>query len=199
MAQLLNNFGKLSPEKRTQINSYVISNPDKSYIFSGPAGIGKTYLSKILFQGIRKDSYNRKFGMAAEEWQNDITSAANGREEFPPLSSQYLRTEPEFIKWHLFLDDIDKIKLTEFIEPQFKSLIDTVIRRDDQLVLTTSLMTRVDLLKKLGDQLGRRILGRCTWVSFTDNTDTIISPAKPASPNPISHRYNEEADKLVSE
>jgi hypothetical protein len=160
---LSNTFAGLSVARRTKINNAVLSNHERSYIFSGPGGVGKTELAKAQYRLVPK---RYRYAMTAEEWQQDMTAAAMGRGEWPVLSSQYMRDAGPS-PWSFFLDDIDKLKLSEFIEPQLKSFLDSVIRRGDQLVLTTSL-TKPELYKKFGDQIARRIVQHCVWVSFTE-------------------------------
>ena len=180
MTQLLNTFAGLSTARRTAIHNAVLGNPERSYIFSGPGGIGKTELSKAQYRLLPKPY---RYAMTAESWQEDMTAAANGRGEWPVLSSQYMRDAGPS-PWYFFLDDIDKIKLSEFIEPQFKSFLDTVIRRGDQLVLTTSILTKPELYKKFGDQISRRILQHCAWVSFSETGGRIVEP-KPLLVAPV--------------
>jgi DNA replication protein DnaC len=188
MTQLLNTFAGLSTARRTAINDAVLSNPERSYIFSGPGGIGKTELAKAQYRLL---SSRHRYAMTAESWQEDMTAAATGRGEWPVLSSQFFRDAGPFT-WHLFLDDIDKIKLTEFIEPQFKSLLDSVLRRKDQLVLTTSILTTADLYKKFGDQISSRILRRCVWVPFNETGRIVVPKPTPPTPAPVAAREGDE-------
>lgn len=181
MTQLLNTFAGLSTARRTEINLTILNNPSISCVFSGSGGIGKTELSKAQYRLLPS---TRRYAMTAESWQEDMTAASRGNGEWPVLSSQYFR-DASPTPWHLFLDDIDKIKLTEFIEPQFKSFLDSVIRRGDQLVLTTSILTKADLYKKFGDQIARRILQHCAWVSFTETAGSIVVPRPTPPPAPV--------------
>jgi hypothetical protein len=168
ITELLNDYPGLSVLRRTKINTEVLSHPERAYILSGPSDTGKTRLAKELYKLYPVEN---RYAMSAENWQQDITDASCNRGNWPVMSAHHL-LEAGGDYWGqraLFLDDIDKIRLTEsgFVEPQLKAFLDAVERRGDLLNITTSL-NKEDLFKKFSDQIGRRILHGRIWVDFTN-------------------------------
>jgi len=156
--------------RQEQILKAIQADPLGSYVFSGPAGVGKTMLFREL-QVLARAACPKNFAIYAKtatQYQGEMTRSARG-ERVPGLfRTSALSDSAHGIKWAVFLDDIDKVSGSEFIHRELLDLFDAVCTQrtpSTQLVLTTN-MSKAEFKKFFGDAIERRVTAQCLWVSM---------------------------------
>jgi DNA replication protein DnaC len=147
--------------RQETILRYVYEHPEKSYVFSGPCGTGKT----TLLNELRRLSDSRPvFVSTMKEYQRNLTAIARGgRLPYAFMSPD----SPSRMRWRIFLDDFDKCSGSEFIRLELFELIDNVYKSGSQLVLTTN-MDKQEFKKFFGDAIAWRITKHCVWVPMME-------------------------------
>jgi DNA replication protein DnaC len=128
-------FESYHPQDSTQLGalSQIKDAPENSYFLHGPYGSGKTHLllaqyRTLVLAGIPCDL------RTTAQLLNEIQ-----RMEF---DSDFL--SPVFLhircgrRYHLFWDDLDKFKMTDFRSQELFDLIDTIYRRNLSITITSN-------------------------------------------------------------
>jgi DNA replication protein DnaC len=136
-------FESYHPRNSTQLraHSQIKDAPENSYFLHGPYGSGKTHLllaqyRALVLAGIPCDL--RTTSQLLKEIQ---------RMEFDSdfLSPVFLRIRSGR-RYHLFWDDLDKFKMSDFRSQELFDLIDTMYRRNLSITITSNFT-----LKELGE------------------------------------------------
>jgi len=123
--------------------------PRDSFVLCGSPGSGKTHLLWALYRRVAEDLDRR---VVAGSLSHLIEQY---RETFRPQRDPDSPPPRPFVlpndlavngnRWSLFLDDIDKPRMTEYVAEQVHALMDAVYNHKHQLVVTTNL--RPDALR----------------------------------------------------
>ena len=102
--------------------------------------------------------------MLATTWQKSITDYACGRlGRLKPYDANFVQRVDSVV---FFLDDVDKLKGSEFCDSEFFSFADAF---DDQpskhLVMSTNL-DKEEFRVRFGPSITWRVLKHCTWVEM---------------------------------
>jgi hypothetical protein len=169
----------LSPEVQRKTISMLQTEPDKSYFFFGPAKTSKTTFSIALYQNaiqrFVRENPDVTLGSDVPIWRisartllEQYHNYAISREEFTSdgkpkkvAPREVTREKIEAaarkgFKPRLFLEEIDKIKPTDFRLSSLFEVIDAIYECDGQLVMSTNL-TPDGLVKFLGEVYGHTI------------------------------------------
>jgi hypothetical protein len=180
----------LSPGLQTEMIAELRTKPDASYAFFGPAGTSKTTYSialfrDALFEDSRQHFSKGNWGHYPSCWR---ITAKQLLDEFHALSTHQDRYDDEgnFIagakeptvtrrridqavqrgyRPRLFLEEIDKIKGTEFRLNTLFEVIDGLYEQKGQLVVNTN-MTTEEFSSAFGAALERRIVEMCVVKDF---------------------------------
>jgi hypothetical protein len=116
------------------------NDPFSSFMFLGKQGTGKSHIFWSLYRNCI-DSDRRATACTAkqllEEYRAEMFAKPEERAPFVTVKAQDLRdaTAP----CSIFLDDIDKVKATEYVAEQLFDLIDAAYSYNHQLVVTSNL------------------------------------------------------------
>jgi len=136
-------------------------NPQKSFMFCGKFGCGKTHLLWTLYKAAAQRDVPRmvacKMVTMIEEYKKHIAdSMAKVSPPFlPRLAADDLRQS--HTRYSIFFDDIDKDTPTEYVAKQIFDLADAIYENNHQIVTTTNL--RVNELVKYFDRADERFGG----------------------------------------
>jgi hypothetical protein len=188
MAEFSDNHPNISPERRKQLREGILDRPERSYLLSGPSRYGKTRMMEELFERtpFTKARQHSQCFLNAKEWQDSMTDAANGRYHSPTWgntkesdgSNVYPLVSPRNlaagqmgdVKAAVFIDDIDKLKGSDFINGEFWALLEVIMRQKHQLVLSTNL-DKEQFYAHFGRTIAGRIIEHCVWVEFKDKQE----------------------------
>lgn len=143
----------------------VKAKPFESFAFMGDFGTGKTHLFYCLMNEAarsgRKCHHSTLRGLV-NTYQQNIGRSMAGEQPVQVLTADQLRNTD--YKWHIFLDDIDKAKPSEYVAEQIFELIDAAVSFNHKLVWTSNLtpegleqhFKRVD--PRFGGAIVRRLL-----------------------------------------
>ena len=173
---LRNDYPGMSTARRTAINTAVLEEPTLNYIFSGQGGVGKSTMLDVLAR-LAAVSGKQALVTNGMEWESDVRANAFSNFEDKQaldISAEGLdRCRPVFLGF----DEVDKMTRSEFLLNHFHALIDSVIKRHHQIVLTTNL-SKEQFKTLLGESIWWRLMqnpepnGRgglgCAWVEFGD-------------------------------
>ena len=148
-------FENYHPRNSTQLraHSQMKDAPESSYFLHGPYGSGKTHLllaqyRTLVLAGIPCDL--RTTAQLLKEIQ---------RMEFDSdfLSPVFLRIRSGR-RYHLFWDDLDKFKMSDFRSQELFDLIDTMYRRNLSITITSNFtLKELSELEKVHPSFIRRI------------------------------------------
>lgn len=147
------------PKNETQrvARERLLQEPGGSYFIFGDYGAGKTHVASAQFKiqiGNKKVLFKTTNELLHELQQMEMDS-----EYIAP--AWQLPDEGA----HLFWDDADKFKLTEFKAEAIYNLIDNLYRRQVGLTVTSNLSLR-DLTDKVGPAVVRRIDDMCEVIEL---------------------------------
>lgn len=155
-------FENYHPKDSNQEKAHALmqTNPEGSYFLSGPYGCGKTHLlyaqyGSLVRAGIRCNA----------RASTQLLSELQRMEFDPDFCSPVFLNIRSGKRYHLFWDDVDKFKMTDFKSQGLFDLIDTIYRNNLSLTLTSNFTLKelVDL-EKLHPSLIRRIDEICRVV-----------------------------------
>lgn len=138
----------------------IIKNPAGSFFFHGSYGRGKTHLAVAQFRILAELGHPCLF-LSMAELLKELNRAELDKEYFCTVIER-VQSENSF---HLFLDDIDKFKPTDFKFQVLFDVIDTVYKRNLSITVTTN-WTMEDLVRgeRLHPAVVRRLDDMCTCV-----------------------------------
>jgi DNA replication protein DnaC len=139
-------LSKLQPTNRharqAEVIEFMRNNPDRNYFFGGKFGCGKTLFLWSLY---REQVMNDRRVIACtlsellEEFKAYIAASISKSDKivYPRISAGDLRQT--HTKYHIFLDDIDKARPTEYAAEQLFELANAIHDFQHQIVITTNL------------------------------------------------------------
>jgi len=65
-----------------------------------------------------------------------------------------------------FLDDVDKLRGTEFCDLEFFSLVDTFVDNPNHYLVMSTNLNKDEFRARFGDSIMWRVLKICTWVEM---------------------------------
>jgi DNA replication protein DnaC len=154
--------------KQVEFVSMIKQNPQGSYFLAGRFGTGKTHLMYALYhEAVMND--RRTIICSLNELLHEYklyiqASISNQEAKSPRISAGELRQT--HTKYSIFLDDVDKVKPTEFVCQEVFDLANAIYDFEHQIVLTTnfSLQKLVEHFGRADEQYGGSIVRR-----FVDN------------------------------
>jgi hypothetical protein len=167
------------------------AHPLDGYAFFAPAGFSKTTCSYALYRrAVSKNLgkwWPQKGKWGAYEPLTTIPRIYVWRKSVPDLIQQHfdlfnekkgedtpkpditVKKIEDAVKRgftpRVFLDEIDKVKLSEFVHNQLFILIDAIDRHQGQLVIDSNL-TKAQFVDTFGEAIGRRVKENCRVKEF---------------------------------
>ncbi len=138
-------------------HDFIRENPEGSYLLHGPYDSGKTHLLFAQYRRLALSGIPCSARTTVELW-SEIQRMEFDQDFLSPVFAQ-VRTRG---RYHLFWDDADKIKLTDFRAQALHELVDTIYRKCLNLTMSSnySLKEPGDL-ERLPPSVIRRIDGMC--------------------------------------
>jgi DNA polymerase III delta prime subunit len=158
-------------DRQEKLLQHVVANPLDSYVFSGPPGVGKTTLMNEVERLARKARGHKNhyvYSRTATRYQRDATAYVMGDRRVSVVKAEDFEIGLTGIQFSIFLDDLDKITGSEFIQLQLHDLIDTIVKPRkpaNQLVITTN-MRKDEVAKFFGGAIYWRVHKYCHWVAL---------------------------------
>jgi hypothetical protein len=156
-------------ERQQFLIDTITSTPLRSFVFSGFGGAGKTTLMRYQKSLLPKSSpEGGSIFITAMEWQKSITDFACGRMEAgrQPWDGATIAKRTRGLWVVFFLDDVDKLRGTEFCEVEFFSLIDTFVDNPNHYLVMSTNLSKDEFRARFGDSIMWRVLKICTWVEM---------------------------------
>ena len=153
-------------ERQQQIIDAITANPRQSFVFSGFGGAGKTTLMRYqqsLLQGLDV----AVFFTTAISWQQSITDYACGRNEAGRKPHDAGLVRRAHFNLALLLDDVDKLKGSDFCNQEFFDLMDAFNDQPDKLLIMSTNLNKTEFSARFGDSISWRVLKKCTWVEMS--------------------------------
>ncbi|PWT79020.1 MAG: hypothetical protein C5B59_00480 [Bacteroidetes bacterium] len=181
-ARVRNDYPGLSPERRAFINDYVFSHPDRSLIFSGHGGLGKSFLAEAVGD-IASANCRTVLRTSGQQWEADIrrnAAAEFSEKEVIRISGYALRRSRPVV---VIFDEITRIRQTPFMIDQLQDLLDALKDGGHQLIATTNL-AKSDFMKWCGGSLYWRLTQKnesqhgglgAVWIAFEEKKNTSAS------------------------
>ena len=150
-----------------RVHRVIKENPEGSYFLHGPYDSGKTHLlyaqyRRLALAGIPCSA------RTTVELLNEIQRMEFDHDFLSPAFAQ-VRTRG---RYHLFWDDADKIKLTDFRAQALHELIDTIYRKCLNLTITSNYsLKELGDLERLPPSVIRRIDGMCKVLEIPGAAD----------------------------
>jgi hypothetical protein len=183
----------LSQATQLELIKELRANPDASYAFFGPAGTSKTTYALALYKQVLFQIRKGKFlGTAPDSWDPDsycwrITakqlleqhhdyatnrSRTNENGDFIAGAKKPLVTRDKIDRavekgWRprLFLEELDKVKSTQFRLDTLFEIVDGLYEQKGQLVINSN-MTLAEFSAAFGSAFERRIAEMCSVKDF---------------------------------
>jgi len=136
------------------------NSPTESYFLYGKYGTGKTHIAALLYEVLAYWKLARGYVWIPEvELKEDFRKATVEDGYFPKIS--VARINRGSIK-SLFIDDMGKVKPSDFYRQELYGIIDTIYRQNRQLVITSNYsLAQLSHPKELGVGICRRIQDVC--------------------------------------
>jgi len=176
-ARVKNDYPGLSIARRTWINTTVLNNPTDNYVFSGPGGIGKSFLAAALGD-IARESGRTVLHTSGQEWEAEMrrnASASFDNKQLMAVSALSLRRSQPCL---IIFDEIYRVSKTQFVLDALLSVLDAVKAGGHQLVLTSNL-SQSEFRFAMGDSIYWRIYKKadgkfggigCKWADFREKS-----------------------------
>lgn len=154
--------------KQEVILKEVKEHPFASYLFLGNSGVGKSFIAWALWKNAAMEGRRAIATTAAELMQEyrDLEIADEAEVKRPRVMSADL-TQEQF-KYTIFIDEIEKMRVSEFALEKLFQLIKTAVDYGHQLVITSNmreaeLKTTFSKIDKVwGSAIMRRLIENTT-------------------------------------
>ncbi len=151
------NYYPRNPGEETAL-SPIRENPEASYFLWGPYDSGKTHLLHAQYRQLVLTGVPCNV-RATDDLLDEIQRMEFDQDFLSPVWAQ-IRTRD---RYHLFWDDADKFKLSDFRAQALHELIDAMYRKCLSLTITSNYsLKELGELEKLPPSVIRRIDGMCT-------------------------------------
>lgn len=135
----------------------------KSYYISGPYGTGKTHLATAQYTQLVRIEQPCMF-MTMGELINELRRAELEQDSYYCQVREKCRYAERF---HLFIDDLDKFKPTDFKAEALFDLIDTVYKRNLMLTITSNYsLSELAAIQSIHPSVLRRIDDICEVIEL---------------------------------
>ena len=151
-------WSRLQPSKAFEA---LRANPGAGFLFVGPYGAGKTHLLTALYIAVTIQSPNlRTMFCTSREVMEALTEAARGRD------TELMDRAKGKESFHLFWDDIDKIKETESRHEMMFSMLDSMLMNRHRITATSNFELRdlprtdvisADLTRRIDEMINHQI------------------------------------------
>lgn len=121
---------------------YMKAHPEDSYFFCGTPGTGKTHKFWALYERAAQNLDRVLVACSMLQLINQYREAfrpRNGDEPAPEVAVRPNDLMNPSVRYSLFLDDIDKPKISEYVAEQIHALLDAAYNNNHQIVVTTNL------------------------------------------------------------
>ncbi len=160
------------PELQARIIRLLQENAEDSFAFFGPAGVGKTTNLYALYRHAVESQLRACWSVQMARLVADLRSLEFGTEMEPCLSRRMIRdAHEERVRPRVFIDEFEKLNLTNFAHNAVGELIDETYKlsaqegKGVQLVVATNL-SREEFITVWGNHILRRIEEVCRVVDF---------------------------------
>lgn len=164
---------------QAQVIAQLRARPDDSYAFFGPSGAAKTTYLAALYRHAIDTQRRGCFYAQMVDLVHGLRDVELGDREYAYLTRTTIRSTADTgLRPRVFLDEFDKVSLSDFTRNAVHALIDELYRiggsdsSGAQLVIATNLDRR-EFADAWGSSLLRRVQALCSVVDFFDT-------AKPA-------------------
>lgn len=158
-------FETYKPKSKKQADTLckMSEHPHESYFIHGPYGAGKTHLlyaqyRENYFVYGEKNCFVRSTHELIRELQDEEV-----KEKPSPINLALKPQDTREILIHLFWDDADKFKVTDYREEALFDLIDRIYKNNEKLTITSN-ASLSELQEKLSPAICRRIDDICKLV-----------------------------------
>ncbi len=135
----------------------------KSYFLAGPYGKGKTHLATAQYVQLVRLEMPCMF-LTMGELLNELRLAELNQDSYYCQVREKCRYADRF---HLFIDDIDKFKPTDFKAEALFDLIDTIYKRNIMLTITSNYtLTELSAIQSIHPSVIRRIDDICEVIEL---------------------------------
>jgi DNA replication protein DnaC len=154
---------KPKDNRQSQALAAMRSNPDGSFYLTGPYGSGMTHLLYAQYRRLALETGIRCHVRTTRELTQELTRAELKDDFISPVMAAASGTGP----YHLFWDDIDKIKPTEFRMEVLFELLDRLYRNMHGITITGNHSLR-DLVEqdRMLPAIVRRVDVSCTVIAL---------------------------------
>jgi DNA replication protein DnaC len=158
-------FDSFKPRDRQQerVLSLLRGNPRGRWYLHGAYGSGKTHLLYAQYRVLATSGQVRCHVRTSRELVEELRRAEFNEEPGSPIMTTVSRREA----FHLFWDDIDKLKLTDFKMEVLLDLVDCLYRHNHGLTVTSNFSMR-ELVERerMPPAVVRRLDDMCTAVEL---------------------------------
>jgi len=160
------------PELQARAIALLKKNPDDSYAFFGPTGTGKTTYLYALYQHAIQTQLRACWCVQMPRLVSDLRALEFGTEGEPCLCRRMIQdAQEENLRPRIFVDEFDKVNVTDFALNSVGELVDTIYNfsgqdgKGVQFVMATNL-NRQEFVSVWGNHILRRIEETARVVDF---------------------------------
>ncbi len=160
------------PELQARAIALLKRNPDDSYAFFGPTGTGKTTYLYALYQHAIQTQLRACWCVQMPRLVSDLRALEFGTEKEPCLCRRMIQdAQEENLRPRIFVDEFDKVSVTDFALNSVGELVDTIYNfsgqdgKGVQFVMATNL-NRQEFVSVWGNHILRRIEETARVVDF---------------------------------
>lgn len=160
------------PELQARVIGLLNQSPDDSYAFFGPTGVGKTTYLYAIYQHAVQVQLRACWCVQMPRLVSDLRALEFGTEKEPCLCRRMIQdAQEENLRPRIFVDEFDKVNVTDFALNSVGELVDTIYNfsgqdgKGVQFVMATNL-NRQEFVSVWGNHILRRIEEMARVVDF---------------------------------